>query len=230
MTVSREWPIGNQVKFRLGRAIAIWGDVVAYILDAVGEEFTFLELEGYTVFHENIADAFEQAKQGLEDGSPQEDVVDNDAAAKVRGVGRVAGAVESLPLFFEDAHHTGVKARCITRSKRHNRKAVFVVVWGEKSEFLLILGAYTDLVISGFVVESNKEEAAGGITEIIDSIVAAGNWVFEWQSGLVQSAVGDAEAPNKVGDVDDVFLMWFCSKDNRRSSRFEAFVDPAVGL
>ena len=228
MTVSREWPIGNQVKFRLGRAIAIWGDVVAYILDAVGEEFTFLELESHTVFHEDIANTFEQPKQGLEDGSPQEDVVDNDAAAKVRGVGRVAGTVKSLPLFFEDAHHTGVKTRCITRSKRHNSKAVFVVVWGEKSEFLLILGAYTDLVISGFVVESNKEEAAGGVTEIIDSIVAAGDWVFEWQSGLVQSAVGDAEAPNKVGDVDDVFLMWFGSENDGGTPRSETFADPRI--
>ena len=53
MTGSGKWPIGDQIEFGLGRAVAVRSDVVADILNPVGEEFTFLQLESDTVLHKD---------------------------------------------------------------------------------------------------------------------------------------------------------------------------------
>ena len=54
LTGSGKRPIGDQIEFGLGRTIAIWSDVVANILNPVGEEFTLLQLEGDTaVLHKD---------------------------------------------------------------------------------------------------------------------------------------------------------------------------------
>ncbi len=41
----RKWPVIDHIKFRLGGAVAITGQIVADMLDAFLEEITFAELE-----------------------------------------------------------------------------------------------------------------------------------------------------------------------------------------
>jgi hypothetical protein len=47
---SRDGPVVDEVKFGLCRTATIGSDITTNILDAVGEKFTFLELEGDMVF------------------------------------------------------------------------------------------------------------------------------------------------------------------------------------
>lgn len=44
---------------------------MADILNAVREEFAFFQLEGDTVFHEDVANAFKQMKKSSQVGGPQ---------------------------------------------------------------------------------------------------------------------------------------------------------------
>jgi hypothetical protein len=125
-------PIVNKIEFGLGRAVALRGDIVADVFDAVSEELAFLQLKGDAIFHEDVADAFKQLKQSSEKSSPKEDIVDNDTTAKVRSTIRVTRAVESLPFATKDLHHASIKRRGIARAKRHHRPTPFLVVRREK--------------------------------------------------------------------------------------------------
>jgi hypothetical protein len=66
----RKRPIRDEVKFRLGRAVAIGGDVMTNIFDAVGEKLAFLQLKSHAIFHEDIANTFKQAEKSSENSSP----------------------------------------------------------------------------------------------------------------------------------------------------------------
>jgi hypothetical protein len=66
---------------------------VTDVFDAVSKELAFLQLESDAIFHEDIAYAFKQLKQGSEKSSPKEVVINNDTTAKVCGTIRVARAV-----------------------------------------------------------------------------------------------------------------------------------------
>ena len=54
-----KWPVSDQIKFRLSRTVAIGGDVMANILDAISEELALFQLKGNTILREDIADTFE---------------------------------------------------------------------------------------------------------------------------------------------------------------------------
>jgi hypothetical protein len=54
-----KWPVSDQIKFRLSGTVAIGGDVMANILDAISEELALFQLEGNTILREDIADTFE---------------------------------------------------------------------------------------------------------------------------------------------------------------------------
>jgi hypothetical protein len=179
LTVLREGPIRNQIEFGLSGTIAIRSDVMANIFDAVGEELAFFQLESDAVFDENVANAFKEVEKRSKDRGPEQDVVDNNAATKVRSTSRVTRSVERLPFPTEDTHHTSIESWSIARPKRHHRPAVFVVVGGEECQLLLVLLPNTDLVITGFVVQGNEEETTSGVAEVINSIVATWNRVLK---------------------------------------------------
>ena len=63
LTSSRERPISDQIEFGLGRTVAVRSDVVADILDPVGEKFTLLQLESDTVLHKDGANAVEVCQE-----------------------------------------------------------------------------------------------------------------------------------------------------------------------
>jgi hypothetical protein len=141
------------------------------ILDAVSEEFAFLQLESHTVLHKNIANTFEKTTKSSKNSSPQEDVIDDDTTAKVSSVGRIARLVTGVPFTLEDAHHTGVKSRGIARPKRHHGPTIFVVVRGKESKLLLVLTADANLVIASFIVKGDKKQMARRVAEVIDGVV-----------------------------------------------------------
>ena len=172
-------PIGNQIKLRLSGAVAIRSDVVTNVLDAVGKELAFLKLECDTVFHEDVADALEQTKQSSKDRSPQKDVVDDDATAKVSGISGVTRFVQRLPFTFEDAHHAGVESRSVARAERHDTETIFFIVGCKESKLLLVAASDHNLVVPGLVVKGDKEQTAGGVAEIVDSVVATRDRIFE---------------------------------------------------
>ena len=187
-------------------------------------------MKSNSVFHKDIAHTLKQTKQRSKDRGPQEDVVDNNATAEVSGVGRVTRFVQSFPFAFENAHHTSVERRSIAGSKRHDAKTILIVVRGEEGELFLIMVADSNLVVSGFVIKGDEEEAACRIAEIINSIVASGDRVLKRQGNLVQTTIRDAHAPNEIDDIHNVFLVRFGGKDNGRAPRPETFPDPAVGF
>jgi hypothetical protein len=157
LTVLREGPIRNQIEFGLSGTIAIRSDVMANIFDAVGEELAFFQLESDAVFDENVANAFKEVEKRSKDRGPEQDVVDNNAATKVRSTSRVTRSVERLPFPTEDTHHTSIESWSIARPKRHHRPAVFVVVGGEECQLLLVLLSNADLVIASLVIQSNEK-------------------------------------------------------------------------
>jgi len=47
---------------------------------------------------------------------------------------------------------------------------------------------------------------------------------------LVEAAIRNAHAPNKIEDVEDVFLVRLSSKDDGRAPRSETLADPVISL
>jgi hypothetical protein len=198
--------------------------------DAVSKELAFLQLESDAIFHEDIAHAFKQLKQGSKKSSPKEDVINNDTTAKVCGVIRVARAAQSLPFITKDLRYASIKRRGIARAKRHHRPAPFLIVGREDGELLLVTGVDTDLMVACVVVEGDEEERASGVAKISDWVVAARDRALKRESDLVQTTMRDTEAPNKVLNRCDVFLMRFGSENNGRTPRPEAFPCPTTGF
>jgi hypothetical protein len=59
LTSGRDWPVGDEVKFRFRWAVAIWCNVMTHVFYAVCEEFTLFKLEGHAIFHEDVANTGE---------------------------------------------------------------------------------------------------------------------------------------------------------------------------
>jgi len=70
LAIDREWPVSHKIKFGFGGAVAIGGDIMTDILDAIGKELALLQLKSNTVFHKNVTHTFKQAKQRGKQGSP----------------------------------------------------------------------------------------------------------------------------------------------------------------
>ncbi len=67
----RNWPIVNELELGLGGTIAIGGEIVSNIFDAVGKKFTFFQLESDAVFEEDGADATQIIEERMKDGGPE---------------------------------------------------------------------------------------------------------------------------------------------------------------
>ena len=114
-------------------------------------------MEGDTILLENITDTFKQTKQRVHTSRPQEDIIDNNAAAKMGGIGRVARAVKSDPFAFEDSHHTGVEGGCIPRSERHDGPAPLGIIGSKEREFFLVQESNSNLMVASFVIQRDEE-------------------------------------------------------------------------
>ena len=66
LTGSKERSISDQIEFGLGRTVAVRSDVVADILDPVGEKITLLQLESDTVLHKDRANTFEVCQKSVQ--------------------------------------------------------------------------------------------------------------------------------------------------------------------
>jgi hypothetical protein len=85
-------------------------------------------------------------------------------------------------------------------------------------------------VITGLVVEGNKIKTAGRVAEVVNSIVATRDRILKRESDLVETAIGNAQAPNELEDIGDVLLVRFGSKDDGRAPRPKASPDPTVAF
>jgi hypothetical protein len=106
----------------------------------------------------------------------------------------------------------------------------FLIIGREEGELLLVTGVDTDLMVACLLIEGDEEERLSGVAKIIDCIVAARDRVLKRESDLVQTTIRDTEAPNKVLNRCDVFLMRLGSENNRRTPRPEAFPYPTTGF
>ena len=69
---------------------------------------------------------------------------------------------------------------------------------------------------------------ASRIAKVIDAVAGRKDRVLEGQSDLVQAARGDIDTPNEIGDINNVFLVRFGSKNNRRAPGAKIFYNPTI--
>jgi hypothetical protein len=229
-TIRRKRPVVDKVELGFGRTVAVRGDVMSDILDAVSKEFTLFKLKSNAILHEHVANTLEQTKKSSEDGSPEQNVINDNTTAQVSSISWVARLVESFPLCLKNTHHTGIKRGCVTRPKRHDTKTILFIVRSKESELLLVTLTNHDLVIPSLVVEGDKEQSAGRVTEIVKGVVATRNGIFKREGDLVQATIRDTQAPDKICDVQDMFLMRLGSKNDGRAPRAKASANPTVGF
>jgi hypothetical protein len=79
---------------------------------------------------------------------------------------------------LEHPHHASVKSWGVAWAKRHYRESILLVVGAKECQFFLILVTDGDLMITGFIVQTNEVEVAGRVPKVVDSIVATWNWVL----------------------------------------------------
>ena len=84
-----------------------------------------------------------------------------------------------VPFVLKNSHHACVKSGGIAGSERHYAKTVFLVVGGKECQFLLVASADTDLVVAGFIVQTDKVKVTGGVAKIVNGIVATRDGVFK---------------------------------------------------
>ena len=105
---------------------------------------------------ENITDTFKQTKQRVETSRPQEDIVDNNATAKMGGIGRVARSAKSDPFTLEDLHHASMEGGCVPRSERHDGPAPLGVIGSEERKFFLVQEPNSNLMVASFVIQRDE--------------------------------------------------------------------------
>jgi len=200
------------------------------ILDAICQKLAFLQLESHSVLDKHVANAFKKVEESWKIGGPQQNVIDDNSASKMKFFSRKPGVVKGLPFVAKDAHHACVERRCIAGAKRHDGPTIFVIVGGEERQLFLILLPNTDLVITGLVVKSNKEEEAIRVTEVVDGVITTGDRVLKRECCLVKAPIRNTKSPDEVGDGQDMFLMWLSGQNDGRAPRTKAFPYPPVIL
>ena len=156
MTGSGKWPIGDQIEFGLGRAVAVRSDVVADILNPVGEEFTFLQLESDTVLHKDRTYTLEIRQKSVKRRRPEENIVNDSPAAFMSCIVGSAFFEKAVILTAKDEHHASVKSRSVARPERHHSESILFSIGSEESQFALISIADADLMVASFVVKTDK--------------------------------------------------------------------------
>ena len=105
-----------------------------------------------------------------------------------------------------------------------------MIVRSEERQLFLVFLPDTNLVITGHVIQSDEVQETVGIAKIVNSVIASGDWILEWQSDLVQTTIRDTQSPDELVYTDDVFLVWFGCENNSRTPRAITFPDPSVGF
>ena len=121
-----------------------------------------------------------------------------------------------------EEHEDGVASRSIDWPKWHDVEGVEGAIGAGKAEFLAVGPADTDLVEAGLGINTDPVELAGTRGKVVNGFIAAGNGEAVHKGDRVEAAVRDAEAPDEVVDVCDMFLMWFRGKDNHGEPAGEA--------
>lgn len=166
-----------------------------------------------------MADTVEIEEEGVGVVAEEEDVVNDLTVAGLNQLVIDCGggyfgeplAEEALPFLTHKEHEGAVASRAVERSKRHNVEGEEHAVRSSKAELGAVGVADTDLVESGFGVDTDPVKEACARRKVVDGLVAAGNGKAVWEGDGVKSAVVDAKAPNKFVDVGDVLLVWLGS-------------------
>ena len=222
-----EWPVGDAVIFGFGRVIAVGSEVVAYKLDTLLKEVTFVEFQGETVADADSEDTLKVVQDGGKAGGGQQDVVDDDFAGGGLS-GGVLEAEQGIPFAVQDLHQGGVDGGGVAGSKGHDSETVFAAIRGEEGKFLLIALSDPDLVVTGAGVQGDEEEGAIVVTKVVDGVVTTGDGVGEGQSDGIQFAVADAHAPNELIDVLDMLLVRLWCKHHHAAPGTATCFDPVV--
>jgi hypothetical protein len=136
------------------------------------QKIAFAEFEREAIFLTDFKATLQVVEHfKLADGV-QEDVVDNNAVTSMLG-SKESGGEEHIPLGGESVHHTGVYAMCVARSERHDAEGIFLAVEREGGKLVLVASADGPLMVATAGVQTNKKDFAGGITKIVDSVLAA---------------------------------------------------------
>jgi len=105
-------------------------------------------------------------------------------------------------------HDGGVDGWGIEWTEGHDNITVLLKIGSVKCSLLLMRAVDSDLMITGFGVETNEKEAAAfPIVEDVKSIVAARDGVQEGVGDAIQWAEIDTPSPNEVVDVVNVLLV-----------------------
>jgi hypothetical protein len=140
----------------------------------------------------------------------------------------VALGKKGIPLVFHELGHGGVNGGSVFGAKGHDSITVLMQVGPDKGELFLMVGVDGDLVKTGFTVNTDEGELAHGVAKVVKGGVAAWDGVFECFGDGVEWAIINAETPNELGDISDVFLMRFGCEDNFRAPRTATFTNPRV--
>ena len=205
--------------------------------NAFEEKVAFFRVEGEAPFGENVADTREIEDEGERVVGEEEHVIDDLAVAVADEVDGDLGdfevremfAEEGLPFLPKEEHESGVASGSVDRSEGHNVEGVQLAVGACEAEFVAVRVADADLVETGFGVDADPIEAAGARSEVVNSLVTAGDGKVVDEGDGVEAAVGDAETPDEVGNVGDVFLMGFGGEDDHGEPASEVgeTADPA---
>ena len=168
-----------------GGAVAIGGDVMADVFKTALEEVTFREFERHLILGEDLADAVQVVQQGGDVAGEQQDVVDDDTATFVGGVG-VKGVEQRVPLVLQLPHHGSVYGWGIHGPERHDLECVLFSVGAEEGQLLLIEDPNADLVVALTGVQTNKPQSPKTVSEVVYRIIAAGNGIFKCAGDAVQ--------------------------------------------
>lgn len=97
-----------------------------------------------------------------------------------------------------EEHESAVAGGPIEGAKGQNIEGEKEAVGPGKAEFFAVRVADFDLVESGFGVDADPEEAACSRGEVVNSLIAAGNRETVAEGDLVEAAVVDTKAPDKI--------------------------------
>ena len=181
-------PISDYVEFRFRWSAAVTCQIVTDIFHAVLEEVTFTHLQREPVLLANNKNAFQVVEQIEQADGEEQDVVNDDTVASIFSVG-VLGLEEGIPFGGQDMHHASIKARRVARAKRHDAEAVLHIVGRKESELVLIAVADSDLMVSAASIEADEVQFTSRVAEVVNSVFASGNRVFERKSDTVEFTV-----------------------------------------
>ena len=127
-------------------------------------------------------------------------------------------------------HDSGVDSRGVEWAKGHDDVAVFLEIRSVEGSLFLIRAEYGDLMIARFGVEADEKEAATfTVVEAVKCVITARDRVKKGSGDTVEGTEIDAEAPDEIIDVVNMFLVRFgCEKTFGKPGATKELADVAV--